>query len=405
MTGSLTRPRTTGLLSARRERPTTLAEAAELLRTTTGPVLLEGAGTSLDWAGRVEAPELVLETTGMQGLLTHNPGDMTASVRAGTPLAALQDALAEQGQWLALDPPAASCGATVGGLLAAGDTGPSRLRYGGLRDLVIGVTLVLADGTVARSGGHVIKNVAGYDLAKLVHGSLGSLALVAEVVVRLHQRPASSLTLTGAADAAQATAAALALMASPLEPSAVEWVGEVAGGQVLVRTDGTPATVDAASRALQALLAPLGVVLRPLDAVDAAAAWSAHATAVLGDEDETVLRVAGLPSDLAGVAGHAVTAAGRSGLSAALVSSAAVGTSTVRLRGPGAAAHADVLTAVRRHVLAAGGTVLLRQRSADLDVLVDALGPAPSTAPLLRRVKAQFDPTGRLAPGRFSPWF
>ncbi|MBC7561255.1 MAG: FAD-binding oxidoreductase, partial [Dermatophilaceae bacterium] len=152
------------------ERPATTGEAAQLLGETAGSVLFRGGGTKLDWAGRVRDPDLVVDTTRLRGMLTHNPADLTASVRAGTTLTELQEHLAGDGQWLALDPPTAGRGATVGGLLAAGDSGPSRLRYGALRDLVIGVTLVLADGTVARSGGHVIKNVAGYDLAKLVHG-------------------------------------------------------------------------------------------------------------------------------------------------------------------------------------------------------------------------------------------
>ena len=405
MTDALTRPLPLGHPIGRRERPASVAELSELLAGTTGSVLVEGAGTSLGWGGTVPAPDLVVFTDGLTGLLTHNPADMTASVRSGTPLADLQDALAADGQWLALDPPAARRGATVGGLLATGDAGPSRLRYGGLRDLVIGVTLVLADGTVARSGGHVIKNVAGYDLAKLVHGSLGSLAVVAEVVVRLHPRPVSSLTLTGTADAAQTTAAALALMASQLEPSAVEWVSDGASGQLLVRTDGPPATVEAAGSGLTELLGRSGVVLAPLDAAAASATWQAHADAVLGRDDETVLRVAGLPSELAAVAAHADASAQRGGLRCAVVSSAALGTHTVRLSGSGAAAHAEALSAVREHALSRGGSVLVRRHSAELDQLVDVLGPPPSTAPLLRRVKAEFDPAGRLAPGRFSPWY
>lgn len=123
------------------QRPGTVAEAAQLLRDSTGSVLVRGGGTKLGWAGRVSDPDLLLDTTDLAGVLTHNPGDMTASVRAGTTLDTLQDHLAESGQWLALDPPSAANGATLGGLLAAGDSGPSRLRYGGLRDLVIGVTL------------------------------------------------------------------------------------------------------------------------------------------------------------------------------------------------------------------------------------------------------------------------
>lgn len=386
------------------ERPRAVADAAAVLRDTTGSVLVRGGGTKLDWAGRVPDPDVVLETADLAGVLTHNPGDMTASVRAGTTLTALQDHLATDGQWLALDPPTAQRGATLGGLLAAGDSGPSRLRYGGIRDLVIGVTLVLADGTVARSGGHVIKNVAGYDLAKLVHGSLGSLALVAEVVVRLHPRPATSITTAGTADAAQATAAALALAASPLEPTAVEWISG-SPGQLLVRIDGTAASVQDSSRRLVDLLAGLGVAAAPLAADEAGPAWQAHAAAVLGEKDETALRVAGLPGDLASLAGDVADAADKAGSTARVVSSAALGMHTVRLHGGSAQSHADVLTAVRSHAGTHGASVLLRHRAPELDALIDALGPPPSTAPLLRRVKAQFDPAGRLAPGRFQPWF
>ena len=168
------------------QRPTSVDEAAKVLRDSRGSVLFRGAGTKMSWAGRPEDPDLVLETGGLDRLLDHNPADMTASAQAGMPLRALQDRLAEAGQWLALDPPTEPDGATLGGLLATGESGPRRLRYGALRDLVIGVTLVLPDGTVARAGGHVIKNVAGYDLSKLMYGSLGTLGLIAEVVLRLH---------------------------------------------------------------------------------------------------------------------------------------------------------------------------------------------------------------------------
>ncbi|MGB7449330.1 MAG: FAD-binding oxidoreductase, partial [Ornithinimicrobium sp.] len=176
-------------------RPSDLAETVDALRASSGSVLVKGAGTKQGWAGAVRDPDLVIETTGMDQVITHNPADMTVSVQAGLPLRQLQEHVASDGQWVALDPASASAGATIGGLLAAGDSGPSRQKYGGLRDLVIGVTVVLADGSVGRSGGHVIKNVAGYDLAKLMHGSLGSLALIGEVVLRLHPMPASRVTV------------------------------------------------------------------------------------------------------------------------------------------------------------------------------------------------------------------
>jgi len=390
---------------ARVERPDSVAAAAALLRDSRGTVLLRGGGTQLDWGGLATDPDLVVDTSELAGVLTHNPADMTASVRAGTRLTDLQDHLAGDNQWLALDPPTATRGATVGGLLAAGDSGPSRLRYGGLRDLVIGVTLVLADGTVARSGGHVIKNVAGYDLAKLVHGSLGSLALVAEVVVRLHPRPAVSLTVAGPADAAQATAAALALAASPLEPAAVEWVGGADFGTLYVREDGSAAYVEtAAARTIQ-LLHTLGVAAHTLPPDEAGGAWYDHAAAVIGATDETVLRVSSRPSELASLVRHAAEAARASGVSLHVVSSAGLGLHTFRLRGSEPAGHAQAMTATRDHAVSGGASVLLRQRPPEVNELVDALGPPPSTAALLGQVKAQFDPAGRLAPGRFTPWY
>src|SRR6185503_3640544 len=180
------------------QRPTSVDEAVKVLRDSRGSVLFRGAGTKMSWAGRPEDPDLVLETGGLDRMLDHNPADMTASAQAGMPLRALQDRLAEAGQWLALDPPTEPDGATLGGLLATGESGPRRLRYGALRDLVIGVTLVLSDGTLARAGGHVIKNVAGYDLTKLMYGSLGTLGLIAEVVLRLHPRPETSATVVAA---------------------------------------------------------------------------------------------------------------------------------------------------------------------------------------------------------------
>ena len=405
MNETRTPPRQEMTPSGRLEQPTTVTDAAQLLRETNGTVLFRGGATKLDWGGRVDAPDLVLDTTHLQGILTHNPADMTASVRAGTTLTALQEHLSADGQWLALDPPTAQTGATIGGLLAAGDSGPSRLRYGALRDLVIGVTLVLADGTVARSGGHVIKNVAGYDLAKLVHGSLGSVALVAEVVVRLHPRPASSVTTAAEVDATAATTATLAIAASPLEPAAVEWVSNGDSGHLYVRIDGTAAYVEASAQRLVTLLAGLGITASPLPTDDARAAWQSHSSAVLGADHETVVRVAGLPSDLGSLAGHTRQVAAAAGLEAQLVSSVALGLHTVRLQGGEPAAHAQAFTAIRERALQQGASVLLRSRPPELDTFVDALGPGPSTVDLLRRIKTQFDPTSRCAPGRFQPWY
>lgn len=147
-------------------------------------VEIAGAGTKRRWAGTVRR-DVVLETRGLAGVREHSWHDLTATAGAGTTWAEMQRVLAQHQQMVALDPLWADR-ATVGGVIATNDSGALRLRYGSLRDLVIGVTIVLADGTIARSGGKVVKNVAGYDLHKLMIGAFGTLAVVTEVTFRLH---------------------------------------------------------------------------------------------------------------------------------------------------------------------------------------------------------------------------
>ncbi|HVD58079.1 MAG TPA: FAD-binding oxidoreductase, partial [Thermoleophilaceae bacterium] len=180
--------------------PATVEELAQELRTADEAghtVRVRGAGTKLGWAADEDAA-LEISTTGLDEVLEHNAGDLTAVLSAGVPLARAQELFAEEDQMLALDPPGAD--ATIGGVVAAGDSGPLRSRYGGPRDLVVGMQVVLADGTVAKSGGQVIKNVAGYDLAKLFAGSFGTLGAITEVSVRLHPASPQTATALGSAD-------------------------------------------------------------------------------------------------------------------------------------------------------------------------------------------------------------
>lgn len=165
--------------------PSSIEEAVEALRA--------GGSVSIDRAGG----DTVLSTRGLARVLEHEPGDLTAIVEAGIRLSELQEGLAAHGQMLALDPPGDP---TIGACLAGDLSGPRRHRYGAMRDLVIGVTVVLADGTVASSGGKVVKNVAGYDLAKLFSGSRGRLGLVARVALRLQPRPAAEATVVAETD-------------------------------------------------------------------------------------------------------------------------------------------------------------------------------------------------------------
>ena len=196
---------------------------------------VRGAGTKLHWGAPAPAPEIEVSTVDLDRVVEHNAGDLTAVVQAGVPLERLQEELASAGQMLAIDPPAPG-GATVGGVLATADSGPLLHRYGRPRDIVLGVTVALSDGTLARAGGKVIKNVAGYDLAKLFTGSFGTLGAILEVALRLHPLPRSPATAFGESDDPDAVArAAQALAHSPLEAQSldVRWAG--GHGAVLAR--------------------------------------------------------------------------------------------------------------------------------------------------------------------------
>ena len=383
------------------QRPTSVDEAAKVLREGGGSVLFRGTGTKMSWASRPRDPDLVLETGGLDRLLDHNPADMTASAQAGMPLRVLQERLGEAGQWLALDPPTEPDGATLGWLLATGDSGPTRLRYGALRDLVIGVTLVLPDGTVARAGGHVIKNVAGYDLSKLMYGSLGTLGLIAEVVLRLHPLPETSATVVAASTVQEATARSVDLLASPLAPTAIDWVGDPRGssGRLAVRFEGSAAGVAAQTTALRKRLEATEVLVD----TDEAALWRENASAHRAESEQSTAFAGTLPTRLTDVATALAKAGDAAGVDVSLASQSALGLHTARFSGP-PAQQAAAFDEWRGEVLAIGGTVLLRQRPAEVDAGVDPLGPAPSTVGLLRALKARLDPDGRCAPGRLAPW-
>jgi glycolate oxidase FAD binding subunit len=177
--------------------PQSSSQAAELLRQANEQKLaleITGSGTKRGWSSPVDAA-LLLDTTQLSGIREHSWQDLTATVAAGTPWSTMQQALAIHGQRVALDPlwPAK---ATVGGIIATNDSGSLRLRYGSLRDLIIGMTIVLPNGTIAKTGGKVVKNVAGYDMHKLMTGAFGTLGLITEVTFRLHPLPKASATWT-----------------------------------------------------------------------------------------------------------------------------------------------------------------------------------------------------------------
>ena len=334
------------------------------------PVRFRGAGTKQAWPPAAPPEALELSTAGLTQIVEHNAGDLTAVLEAGVPLAEAQALFAKAGQRLALDPP--DGGATLGGVVASGDTGPLRGRYGGPRDLVVGMRVALSDGTLAKSGGKVIKNVAGYDIAKLFAGSFGTLGAIVEVSVRLHPvAPDTATALGEAADPDELARGAAAIGQSPLEHNGIDVSWREGHGRVLVRFAGAAPRPQA--EAAEKLLRAEGLTTDIVD--DDEGLWDEQRAAQRGP---LVVKVSSLPTRLPAL----LRAAGEHGGS--VVGRAALGLSWVRFEEPSAAA----VERLRREFIA-----VVQDRPPDLDV--DPIGPVdPARRALMQRVKERFDPAG-----------
>ena len=363
---------------AGREEPKSAEDAATLLEDSPGPVRFTGGGTKLGWGAAGDDPQLELSTRGLDRVLEHNAGDLTALLKAGVPLAAAQERFAAAGQMLALDPPDPG-GATIGGVIASGDSGPLRHRFGGVRDLVLGVKLALADGSLAHAGGKVIKNVAGYDLGKLVSGSFGTLGLIAEVAVRLHPRPEHTVTAAGGTvDAAQLGRAALELAHAPIEALAldVRWGG---GDGALLAQFGGASPREPAEKALRLME---GAGLSGSLVEDDAEVWRRQRDGQRS-QTGTVVRVSGRLTQL----GAACEGAGR--LGGRLVGRAGLGLYWITVEDDAPSAVAEL----RRRLAPSPCAVL--DAPAEVRAAVDPWGPVDEGAlALMRRVKERFDPGG-----------
>jgi glycolate oxidase FAD binding subunit len=371
--------------------PSTAAEAAEVLRAASVAgqrVRIAGNGSKLAWGNPIAAPDVELRTTGMTRVVAHNEGDFTAIVEPGLPFTALQAELAAKGQMLAIDPPAEE--ATVGGVIATSDSGPLRHRYHAPRDLVIGVQLALADGSVARAGGTVIKNVAGYDLSKLFTGSYGTLGLIAEIAVRLHPLPRGTATAVGRSDdPARLAAGAAACAREPLEADAFDVGWDAEGGAILVRLSGETASARVAKTLPLLAGAGLHTSVEERDA----AIWARQREGQRSPEG-VVVHVATGQASL-----RLVLEAARA-MGATLVGRAALGLSWLRLDGLADDVAVARIRELRERLAPASVTVL--DAPAAVREAVDPWGPVdPARLALMRSVKARFDPTGACAPGLF----
>ena len=363
-----------GIRPAASARPETAAELASTLREAAAAgsaVIPIGGGRALGMGNPPERFDLALETGALHRLVEYQPADLTVTVEAGVVLERLNEELGESGQFLPLDP-FGGPGHTVGGALAAGWSGPLRLRYGTARDYLIGLRVALPDGSLARSGGRVVKNVSGYDMNKLHLGALGSLGVIVEASFKVFPRPLSEQSLEVRVPTfAEAWAEADRALSAAMTPVALEIVSERGALSVAARIAGTESGV-------LRIAAELGWGSAPADF------WKTHARRGAA----TWARLSIRPGDLR-----------------SLLEVLPPGAEWIAQPGTGVAHWFDFdaasLTALRVAAEAAGGSLVILAAPPDLKAAIGAWGSPPPTADLMRQVRDAFDPSRTLSPGRY----
>jgi glycolate oxidase FAD binding subunit len=378
--------------------PGSTDEAAAVMRAAAEhelAVVARGAGGRLGWGAPPSRCDLMIDMSRMSAVVEHSSGDLVARVQAGARMGDVAAALGRDGQELALDVPDQ---ATVGGVVASGLAGPRRLRYGTPRDLLIGITIVRADGTVAKSGGKVVKNVAGYDLGKLLAGSAGTLALITEATFRLHPLPAARVYVTAEFVSARIACDAVAAAAnSPLVASAVELSRPEPGGPIRIGV-----LLEGSAEGVAARATRMAGLLGPAETSPAPPPWWQGAPDAGGG---TLIRVSCWVSALPTVLDVVEAAARDAGVPAAIAGQAGAGALYLRIDPHVAAGTSAGFVRALRAALSGprGGVVVLAAPGAVREALATCGGMAgavPGLA-LMRAVKDQFDPGHRMAPGRF----
>jgi glycolate oxidase FAD binding subunit len=372
--------------------PRTNEEVAAVLRLAARwerTVVARGAGTKLDWGNPPRSAQVLVDLSRMGTVLEHARGDLVVRVEAGARLAEVNGQLAGAQQWLPVDEVVP--GSTIGGVVGTGICGPSRYSQGPVRDLVIGVTVVRADGVIARAGSKVVKNVAGYDLAKLFTGSYGTLGIITEAIFRLRPAPPERRYVTASYPDEAALQPALAgVLRGQMAPAAIEVQRTEADGGISlsVLVEGRAGPVDRRAGALAEMLSGGDVSEHP------PGAWGSlpgPVTLKMTTELRSVTALLALVRRLA--AAHEVVPVVRG--------SAGTGVLFIGLASDcPASVLAALLGDLREGCARLGGHVTVVRAPTTVKPALDVWGPVPGLE-LMRRVKAEFDPDHRLAPGRF----
>jgi glycolate oxidase FAD binding subunit len=380
--------------------PTSESELGELVtiahRDRTS-LIIAGNSTKLDWGGIVKGAKAIVSTQKLDRLIAHAVGDLTVTVEAGMNFANLQTILATAGQFLPIDP-AYPDRASIGGIIATANTGSLRHRYGGIRDLLLGISFVRADGKIAKAGGRVVKNVAGYDMMKLFTGSYGTLGILTSVTLRVYPLPSDTGTvmLTGAVD--KLASAAKILLASTLTPIGVDVVSTAFSQQLeisntpslIVKFATIPASIAEQSAQLLEIGRGLGLKGGQWQGAQAAQLWQGIQTGIWGTTPigcklgvrstavvETIASIDRSTNNTANAAIHLSSGIGACALS-----------------------EDRHIAPLRSQCEATGGYLSVLQAPDALKQQLDVWGYRGNAVPLMRQLKHQFDPLDLLNPGK-----